>query len=134
MLASTSPNLLSAVLPTFAPCYCNIDYGNLFDILEPYIKDVAEGGNVTDVENLIGAPFSALSVAGFALQTAKTCLSGYCTAAWSNWPSWRCHSWPPRAPQSASEGLGLPSALVGRGPASQMTQRGRGPSARGRPS
>ena len=55
-------------------------------------------------------------------------------AAWSKWPSWRGHSWSPRAHQSASEGLGLPSALVRRGPRSQMTQRGRGLPARGRPS
>ena len=31
------------------------------------------------------------------------------TAAWSRWPSWRRHSWPPRAPQAASEGVRLPS-------------------------
>ena len=54
--------------------------------------------------------------------------------AWPKWPSWRGHSWPPRAHQSASEGLGLPSALVRRGLASQMAQRGRGLPARGRPS
>ena len=53
---------------------------------------------------------------------------------WSKWPSWRGYSWPPRAHQSASEGLGLPSALVGRGPASQTPPRGRGLPARGRPS
>ena len=33
-------------------------------------------------------------------------------------PSWRGHSWPPRAHQAASEGVGLPPALVRRGPAS----------------
>ena len=54
--------------------------------------------------------------------------------AWSKWPSWRGHSWPPRAHQSASEGLGLPSALVRRGPAPQTSPRGRVLSARGRPS
>ena len=48
------------------------------------------------------------------------------TSGWSKWPSWRGNSWPPRAHQSASEGLGLPSALVRKGPASQMAQRGRG--------
>ena len=53
---------------------------------------------------------------------------------WSQWPSLRGHSGPPRAPQSASEGLGLPSALVRRGPASQTPPRGRGLPARGRPS
>ena len=55
-------------------------------------------------------------------------------AAWSKWPSWRGHGWPPRARQAASEGLGLPSALVRRGPASQTPPRGRGLPARGRPS
>ena len=40
---------------------------------------------------------------------------------WSKWPSWRGHSWPPRAHSSASEGLGLPSALVRRGPAPQTS-------------
>ena len=44
----------------------------------------------------------------------------------SEWPSWWRHSWPPRAPRTACEGSGLPSAPVRRGPASQMTQRGRG--------
>ena len=48
--------------------------------------------------------------------------------------SWRRHGWPPRASHAASEGLGLPSALVRRGPASQTPARGRVLSARGRPS
>ena len=78
VLASTSPNLLSTVLPTVAPCYCNLDYGHMFDALEPFIKDVWEDGNVTDVENLVGAKFSALSISGWAIQTLKTCLSDYC--------------------------------------------------------
>ena len=52
-------------------------------------------------------------------------------AGWSKRPSWRGHSWPPRAHQTASEGLGLPSALVRRGPASQAPPRGRGLPARG---
>ena len=55
-------------------------------------------------------------------------------AAWSKWPSWRGHSWPPWAHQTASEGSRLPSALVRRGPASQIPPRGRGLPARGRPS
>ena len=55
-------------------------------------------------------------------------------AGWSKRPPWRGHSWPPRAHQSASEGLGLPSALVRRGPASQTPPRGRAFPARGRPS
>ena len=50
------------------------------------------------------------------------------------WPSWRRQSWPPRAHRSASEGLGLPSALVRRGPAPRIPPRGRGLPARGRPS
>jgi len=52
---------------------------------------------------------------------------------WSKWPSWRGQSWPPRAHQSPSEGLGLPSALVRRGPASQMPSRGRGSSSQSPP-
>ena len=55
-------------------------------------------------------------------------------AGWSTWPSWRGRSGPPRAHQAASEGVGLPSALVSRGPAPQTPPRGRGLSARGRPS
>ena len=55
-------------------------------------------------------------------------------AAWSKWPSCLGHSWPPRAPQTASEGVGLPFALVGRGPASQTPPRGRGLSYGGHPS
>ena len=54
--------------------------------------------------------------------------------AWSKWPSWRGQSWPPRAHRTASEGLGLPFALVGRGSAGQIPPRGRDLSARGRPS
>ena len=48
--------------------------------------------------------------------------------------SWQLHVWPPRAPQTASEGLGLPFALAGRGPADQIPSRGRGLSAGGHPS
>jgi len=48
--------------------------------------------------------------------------------------SWRGHSWPPWARQAASEGLGLPSALVRRGPAPRISQGGRDLPARGRPS
>ena len=45
-------------------------------------------------------------------------------ATWSKWPSWRGHGWPPRAPRTASEGLGLPSALVRKGPSvSDPTER-----------
>jgi len=50
-------------------------------------------------------------------------------AAWSKWPSWRGHGGPPRAPRDASEGVGLPSALVRRGPPLQMPPRGRDPGA-----
>ena len=38
-------------------------------------------------------------------------------------------SWPSRAPQAVSEGFRLPSALVRKGPVSQMAQQGRGPGA-----
>jgi len=55
-------------------------------------------------------------------------------AARSRVASWRGHAWPPWAPQAASERSGLPSALVKRGPASQTPPRGRGLSARARPS
>ena len=54
-------------------------------------------------------------------------------AGWSKGPAWRRHSWPPRAPQTASEGLGLPLALVERGPAGQIPPRGRGLSDGGHP-
>ena len=54
--------------------------------------------------------------------------------AWSKWPSWRGDIWPPRAHRTASEGLGLPSALVRRGPAPRIPLGGRDPPARGRPS
>ena len=46
-------------------------------------------------------------------------------AAWSKWPSWWRHSWPPAAPQAASEGSGLPSALVRSAPSPQIPPRGR---------
>ena len=51
----------------------------------------------------------------------------------SKWPSWRGDIWPPRAHRTASEGLGLPSALVRRGPAPRIPLGGRDPPARGRP-
>ena len=44
------------------------------------------------------------------------------------------HSGPPRAHQTASQGLGLPSALVRRGPAPLIPPGGRAFQARGRPS
>ena len=52
---------------------------------------------------------------------------------WSKWPSWRHHSWPPRAPQAASQGLRLLYALGRRGPAAQTTAGSDGSSAKGRP-
>ena len=54
-------------------------------------------------------------------------------AAWSKWPSWRCHGWLRSARQAASKGLGRPSALVRSNPPPQIPPRGRGLSARGRP-
>ena len=39
--------------------------------------------------------------------------------------SLQCHSWPPRANQTASEGLTLPSTLVRSSPATQISPRGR---------
>ena len=54
-------------------------------------------------------------------------------AAWSKWPSWWGHSWPPRSPLTASEGLGLPSALGRRGPAPRLPQRSLGSGATPRP-
>ena len=38
---------------------------------------------------------------------AEVDLKAAVDAAWSKWPSWRGHSWPPRARQTASVGLGL---------------------------
>ena len=55
-------------------------------------------------------------------------------AAWSKWPSWWRHGWPPRAPQTAFDGLGPPFALVRRGPAPQIPPSDRDLPARGRPS
>ena len=55
------------------------------------------------------------------------------TPAWSKWPSWWRHSWPPRAPLPASEGLGLLSALVRSGLAPQTTAGSDGSSAKLRP-
>ena len=74
-----------------------------------------------ELEPALGAPRSS-PIASISLGAARR--FGY--PSWSKWPPWRGHSWPPRAPQSASEGLGLPSALVRRGPASQTPPRGRG--------
>ena len=57
--------------------------------------------------------------------------------AWSKWPSWRGHNRPPHgpplAPQAASEGVGLLSALVRRGTAPRVPQSCRDVGARPRP-
>ena len=49
--------------------------------------------------------------------------------AWAKWPSWLGHGWPPRARQTASEGLGLAFCLVRSDPAPQIPSRGRSPGA-----
>ena len=67
-------------------------------------------------------------------ENKKTIVNSLRTPARSKWPSWRGQSGPPRDHQFASEGLGLPSALVTRGPASQKPPRGRGLPPRGDPS
>ena len=54
-------------------------------------------------------------------------------AAPSKVASWRRRIWPPRAAPTASEGLGLPSALVSSGPSPPIPPRGRGHPARRRP-
>jgi len=41
-------------------------------------------------------------------------------AAWSKWPSSLGHSWPPRARQTAYDGLGLLSSLRRSGPSPQI--------------
>jgi len=43
--------------------------------------------------------------------------------------SWRGHGWPPRAPLTASEGLGLLSSLRRSGPSPQIPSKGRVPGA-----
>ena len=58
---------------------------------------------------------------------------GQVHAAWSKWPSWWRHGWPPAARLAGSEGPELPSATVRRRPASQIPQNGRGVGARRRP-
>jgi len=55
------------------------------------------------------------------------------TAARSKSPSWRRHIWPPRAPLTASEGVGLPSALGRSDRAPRIAPSGRRCGARGRP-
>ena len=54
---------------------------------------------------------------------------GFGLAAWSKCPSWWRHSRPPRAPQTAFEGLRLPSALRRRCLAPQITAESDGSSA-----
>ena len=55
-------------------------------------------------------------------------------SAWSTWPSWCRHSWPAEAHETASEDLRLLYARGRRGVSPQTPPRGRGLSARGRPS
>lgn len=64
------------------------------------------------------APFGVPSDEVFLAQKFKS--AGYDThaigkSAWSKWRLLRRHSWPPEAPRTASEGLGLPYALGMRG-------------------
>ena len=65
--------------------------------------------------------------------SAEDFIAKHRAAAWSKWPSWLGHSWPPRAPQTAFEGLRLPSALGRRGLAPQITAGSDGSSATPRP-
>ena len=68
--------------------------------------------------------------------TSSCCGRATRASATSGWAPWRgmvrvavlvgSHSWPPRARQTASDGLGLSSALGRRGLAPQMPSRGRG--------
>ena len=81
-----------------------------------YVPDARQ----STVNNLFRFPLNMLVAAG--------------TAAWSKSPPWRGHSWPPRAHQAASGGLGLPSALVRSSLSPQIPPEGHGLPARGRPS
>ena len=55
------------------------------------------------------------------------------SAGWSEWASWRRHSWPPEAHESAFEGLGLLYAIGTRGPAPQIAPSGLDSDAKPRP-
>ena len=88
----------------------------------------------------VGMAWDATS-GGLVLGTQDATTAAFClvdpdtgATAESKWPSWRGHSWPPRARQTAHEGLGLPSALGRRGPAGQVPPKRRGLLASGRPS
>ena len=57
--------------------------------------------------------------------TLLTVVGCGCVPAWSQWPSWRGNARRPRAPQTAAEGVRLPSAPVRRGPPPPVPPRGR---------
>ena len=76
--------------------------------------------------------FQGLGVSERGAQAAAAVSSG--AAARSKWPSWQRHVWPPRAHQTAAEGLRLLYGLGRRGPAPQTPQMVCGHGARPRPS
>jgi len=108
-----------------------------------YVRDEGGGGSLLDTLSLQSdlEPRAALGAAAdhpHRLRVSDEHAVAYVArtgkASMLKVRSWRGHGCPPEASLTASEGLGLPSALVKRGPASQMPSRGRGLPARGRPS
>ena len=99
--------------------------------LRPVISDAAQNAALAEKYERFGAAEIYTPAAAGDFSTPLTSVG---KPGWSRWPYCLRHSWPPRAPQTASDGLGLPSALVGRGPAGQIPPRGRGLSDGGHPS
>jgi len=81
-------------------------------------------GTMSGATLLGPAPAGYASVGSDGWSDAWSVAPAHGAPAWSKVPSWWRHSWPPRAHRTASEGVGLPSAHVTRGPASQIPWEG----------
>ena len=81
-----------------------LDFGRATD---PADWTTAPRKAAADIEELTAARHIA-TVCGttwpLSPQSRDDCFHG--AAAWSKWPSWRGHYWPPRTRQTASEGVG----------------------------
>ena len=123
--------------PTTPLLWCCLDWGGFLAaharaLVDASLAQYETGAFETERDRRFASRVSPAMLSRFKRGKLDSAVFG--AAACSKSPSWWRHGWPPRAPQTASEGLGLPFAPGRRGPSGQMPPRGRGLPARGRPS